>query len=297
MYGPKSSFLLATFQLLFLISCSSPGSTQQLSGAESTNLSESQKTADLAKAFEPAPMGNAYDRGSRLKWLDEQSTILKDGAENVAPKNYHALPDAQLDELPAHSDFDNDSGQEKASVSLPNKTLKGSIEKRVKGGTRKLDTISPKAGAGDEVNLDSSISQNAEVEETSINWNAWRNKVSKAIWAKFCQQLSGGGSVLLGNTVIKLNSNPPMHFPLNTKASYFCRVDDSGRLSDVQITESSGIKKFDEIVKNSVLSVEGKKYLKFPEGTKRKLVTLSMQLFTTSHGGFKEISFGDVERY
>lgn len=42
---------------------------------------------------------------------------------------------------------------------------------------------------------------------------------------------------------------------------------------------------------------DGKQFLKFPKGTKRNLVSASAKLFTTKHGNFSKISFGDIERY
>lgn len=42
---------------------------------------------------------------------------------------------------------------------------------------------------------------------------------------------------------------------------------------------------------------DGKQFLKFPKGSKRNLVSASAKLFTTKHGSFSKISFGDIERY
>ena len=174
--------------------------------------------------------------------------------------------------------------------------LKGAIRKSGKrSASVKLNAVSDTAANQGSTTLESGLTA-AESEEVSIEWDQWRNKVSKAIWARFCQNLQGGDVIKFGNYFYKYGNNTPNKFPDNTRASYAVTIDSDANLVEAKITKSSGIAKFDDLVRVSAQSVKGKKFLKFPVGSKRKQITLSLQLFTTKHGGFKDINFNDVER-
>lgn len=134
-------------------------------------------------------------------------------------------------------------------------------------------------------------------EEVSIDWDKWRNRVTRSIWARFCEHLNGGDAIMFGNTVIKLGNAPIPRFPLGTSATYSFNVNSERQLSNVRITVSSGNQQFDRIILRSVQSIDGKQFLKFPKGSKRNLVSASAKLFTTKHGSFNNIAFGDIERY
>lgn len=176
--------------------------------------------------------------------------------------------------------------------------LKGAVHKSGKhSDLKKLNASESKVLSPGSSSLDGQISADAAREEVSIEWDRWRNKLSKAIWAKFCNHLQGGDTINFGNYYWKYGNNPPLKFPDNTRATYSVTVDSDMNVVEAKITKSSGIAKFDEIVRRSAESVNRKRMLKFPAGSKRKQVTLSLQLFTTKHGGFKDIDFNDVERY
>ncbi len=177
-------------------------------------------------------------------------------------------------------------------------TLKGAVQKSGKRADRhKLNAMESKMASPSTSSLDGQISADASEEEISIEWDRWRNKVSKSIWSKFCNYLQGGDTIMIGNLYWKYGTNPALNFPDNTRATYSVTVDSDMNVVEAKITSSSGIAKFDDIVRRSAESVNKKKFLKFPAGSKRKQISISLQLFTTKHGGFKNIEFHDVERY
>lgn len=176
--------------------------------------------------------------------------------------------------------------------------LKGGVQKSGKRDEqKKLNALDAKIASPGSQALDGQSSVSVTQEEINIEWNKWRNKVSHAIWAKFCQYLQGGDTLMFGNYYWKYGNNPPLKFPDNTRATYFVTIDSDMNVVDAKITRSSGNTKFDDIVQRSAESVNRKKFLRFPAGSKRKQVTLSLQLFTSKHGGYKDIDFNDVERY
>lgn len=197
------------------------------------------------------------------------------------------LPDVVLPAVPA--------GRANESSST---TLKGAVRKFGKRpDLKKLNAMESKIASPGKSELDGQISADASEDEISIEWDRWRNKVSKSIWSKFCNYLQGGDTIMLGNLYWKYGTNPPLHFPDNTRATYSVTVDSDLNVVEAKITRSSGIAKFDDIVRRSAESVNKKKFLRFPAGSKRKQISLSLQLFTTKHGGYKDIEFHDVERY
>lgn len=183
--------------------------------------------------------------------------------------------------------------------------LKGVVQKyeKKKSGKAGLRSGSGKEDRQREDELQASLTKSeaelAEDKETTISWDKWRNRVSRFIWARFCRNLRGGDAFLIGNLVFKVGSAVEPVFPLGTRASYSCTIS-SGAGGEqklaYKISKSSGIKAFDDMVLKSLRELSGRSLLRFPEGTKRKEMTLSASLFTTRNGKFQETNFGDIER-
>jgi hypothetical protein len=178
--------------------------------------------------------------------------------------------------------------------------LKGAIQKISKQSSNSsMKELKAENGNSSSNQLNGQIdtSDGKPTEEVSIDWDKWRNRVTRSIWARFCEHLNGGDAIMFGNTVIKLGNAPIPRFPLGTSATYSFNVNSERQLSNVRITVSSGNQRFDRIILRSVQSIDGKQFLKFPKGSKRNLVSASAKLFTTKHGSFNNIAFGDIERY
>lgn len=178
--------------------------------------------------------------------------------------------------------------------------LKGAVEKV----SKQSSNSSMKQLQGENGNTSSNqltgqidTSDGKPTEEVSIDWDKWRNKMTRSIWVKFCELLNGGDAIMIGNTVIKLGDAPIPRFPLGTSATYSFNVNSERQLSNVRLTVSSGNQQFDKLVLRSVQSINRKKFLNFPKGSRRSLVTASAKLYTTKHGSFNNIAFGDIERY
>jgi hypothetical protein len=190
--------------------------------------------------------------------------------------------------------------EEKASSEEAPLVLEGAVQRisrqSFKSKMKKLEAENENAASYQlNGNIDSSAGKPAE--EVSIDWDKWRNRVTRSIWAKFCELLNGGDAIMLGGTLIKLGNAPILRFPVGTSASYSFNVNNERQLSNVRITSSSGNKQFDEIIRRSVQSIDGKQLLRFPKGSRRILVSASAKLYTTKHGSYTKIPFGDVERY
>lgn len=182
----------------------------------------------------------------------------------------------------------------------PTMLLKGAIQRVSRPSSKSsLEQSETDNGNSTSNQINGQIDSSSEklTEEVSIDWDSWRNKVTRSIWARFCELLNGGDAFMFGNMVIKLGNAPVPRFPLGTSASYSFDVNSERQLSNVRITDSSGNQQFDKLILRSVQSIDGKQFLKFPKGSKRNLVSASAKLFTTKHGSFTKISFGDIERY
>ncbi len=178
--------------------------------------------------------------------------------------------------------------------------LRGNVEKQYskKGGNYKKDKSKADSLKNGHTSLSGDIAaESSEDENITINWHRWRNKVSKAVWAKFCVLLAGGDAMMMGNLLVKLGDAPAPHFPLGTRASYTCDIENNRQLKNIRITKSSGNNDFDELVRQSVASINGKQLLKFPKQSKRRVVSVSCELFTTKNGRYSELPFTDLETY
>lgn len=157
-----------------------------------------------------------------------------------------------------------------ADVDSVSEPLKATIEK----------SVNVKEGSGD----------------FSILWDNWRNDVMKAVWAKFCILLEGGDAVKIGPMFLKLGMAPKPQFPQGIGATYSFSVGEGRKIKDVKIISSSEYPKFDEMIKKSIESLEGKRLLDFPVGTHRTDVYMAGRLITKKNGKFKSTDYNDVEK-
>ena len=239
------------------------------------------------------------------------SFAAENDAKNTSPRADGALEGQYDQSVSTESDNSNSSELSRSQDSLDSTeqggtsglVLKGQIQKLSKKSHSRLNSqdgkVDKSSNGALEARIDGSDAPDTKEEITreaaSIAWNKWRNKVSRSIWAKFCTLLNGGDSILIGNSLLKLGNAPILRFPDNTRASYSCTIDREGRLLNAKIFRSSQNEKFDSLVLQSVLSIKGKSFLKFPQGSKRTEATLNLELFTTKHGRYNELEFGDVE--
>lgn len=185
----------------------------------------------------------------------------------------------------------------KVEPTRPDFMLKGAVQKHVRRSLKgDYKSGEAKEAKGAENSLNANLTEQAEREENEISWDRWRNRVHRAVWARFCRLLRGGDAFMLGNLVFKYGNLPAPKFPLGTKASYLCTVSREGSLIEAKIIKSSGNKQFDDLMLGAVRSIEGKGMLRFPQGSKRQEVSLSSSLFTTKAGRYNEREFGDIEK-
>lgn len=144
--------------------------------------------------------------------------------------------------------------------------------------------------------LNSSVTEPGEESEYKIDWTRWRNKVGRTIWSKFNRKLIGNDAIFIGLLYLKFSdSKAPAHsFPVGIRAIYVCDVDSARHISNLRITESSGDSRYDQLVLDSVMELEGKRVLTFPLGTKREVVSISHE-FKIGKRIYRESTLDDTE--
>ena len=149
-------------------------------------------------------------------------------------------------------------------------------------------------GKARDTNLDGKTAE--EMEELSIEWDKWRNRLSKAVWHKFMLKLAGNDSFMLGKTVFKLGLAPGVNLDDGSEASYACEVTRDRQIRNLRIEKSTGNKRMNEIVLRCVWAYNGKGLLEFPEGSQRKRVTVRGKLLISSKSNFLPTTYRDFEK-
>ncbi len=144
--------------------------------------------------------------------------------------------------------------------------------------------------------IDKSVNVKSGTGNYSIIWDAWRNNVMKAVWAKFCILLEGGDAIKVGPLFLKMGMAPKPKFPPGTGATFHFTVAADRKIKDVKIVEPSGDAEFDALIKKSVEALEGKRILDFPEGSNRTDVYMGGRLITKRNGKFNSMDYNDVEK-
>ncbi len=135
-----------------------------------------------------------------------------------------------------------------------------------------------------------------ELEEQSIEWDQWRNRLSKAVWKKFMAKLAGNDAFMVGSHVFKLGVAPIVKLAEGSDAMYACEVMKDGQIRNLRIEKSSGNKQMNDMVLRCVWTLNGKSMLAFPAGSARKRVTVRGKLRISSDVGFVPTKYGDVEK-
>jgi hypothetical protein len=131
----------------------------------------------------------------------------------------------------------------------------------------------------------------------SVEWDKWHNRL---LW-----------SVQSGVTeIVNSQENMVPHFdaqrgrviyspniPLGTKATFWVKVSNDKRILDAKILQSSGNPGYDKALLDAIYSLDGSTILRYPAGSKRRVVNEAASIFTSDKGGRENFKFGDVERY
>jgi hypothetical protein len=87
------------------------------------------------------------------------------------------------------------------------------------------------------------------------------------------------------------------NIPLGTKATFWMKVSNDRRVLDARILQSSGNAGYDKALLDAIFSLDGSTILRYPSGSKRRVVNEAATIYTSDKGGRENFKFGDVERY
>lgn len=134
----------------------------------------------------------------------------------------------------------------------------------------------------------------AEDQELLIEWDKWRNRVSKKVWLKLNEQLTGGLCFNLGGILISTGEGSGYRFRKGIEVSYMCEITRDRRITNLRVTHPSGDPTYDNLVLACVRALDGKKYLEFPEGSRRTRVKTAATL-RIGRAQFHETKYNDNE--
>lgn len=134
----------------------------------------------------------------------------------------------------------------------------------------------------------------AEDQQLMIEWDRWRNRLLRAV------QLGTIG--ILNNQAEDTYRWDPQRrvmrskYPMGTEACFICQVTPGLKIQKLKILNSSGFPEFDNAVLQAVRDLEDTKILRFPERSKRPIVSQAACIRTAQTDSFQYHKFGDVER-
>ncbi len=133
-----------------------------------------------------------------------------------------------------------------------------------------------------------------EDQQLMIEWDRWRNRLLRAV------QLGTIG-ILNSHEEDTYRWDPQRRvmrskYPMGTEACFICQVTPGLKVQKLKILQSSGFPDFDNAVLQAVRDLEDTKILKFPERSKRPIVSQAACIRTATSDNFQYHKFGDVER-
>lgn len=134
----------------------------------------------------------------------------------------------------------------------------------------------------------------AEDQALLIEWDKWRNRLSRKVWLKLNEQLTGGLCFNIGGLLLSTGEGSGYHFRKGIEVTYICDVTSDRRIVNLHVTSPSGDPTYDNLVLACVQSLDGKHSLKFPEGSKRTRVRTAATL-KIGKAAFHETKYNDKE--
>lgn len=137
------------------------------------------------------------------------------------------------------------------------------------------------------------IDPDADDKQLMVEWDRWRNHF---LWAV----QSGMQELLNDPNETNLRWDPRANamvarFPLGTTAWFYCQVTPDRRVINLRITHSSGHPNYDHAVLEAINNLVGSSILRYPTGSRRKIVAQSAGIKTADSSEFRYFKFGDIE--
>ncbi len=142
-----------------------------------------------------------------------------------------------------------------------------------------------------------SADPDADDQMLSVEWDKWHNRLLWSIQSGVTEIVNNPENMVphfdqeRGKVIMAPN------IPLGTKATFWVKVSSTRRVLDAKILQSSGNSGYDKALLDAIYSLDGSNILKYPSGSKRKVVNEAATIFTSDKGGREYFKFGDTERY
>jgi len=131
-------------------------------------------------------------------------------------------------------------------------------------------------------------------QELQIQWDFWRNRLMQAIQ---------------NGTLTKINVQNDINFVWDQRqqmmvsryasgASTWYAIDvlPDRRIVNIKLTQRSPFQSYDQAVLQAINDLQGNEILRYPAGSKRKIVSQESRVQTGAGSGSQYFQFGDVER-
>jgi len=142
-----------------------------------------------------------------------------------------------------------------------------------------------------------SMDPDADDQMLSVEWDKWHNRLLWAVQSGVSEIVNNPENMVLhfdaqrGKVILAPN------IPLGTKATFWVKVSNDRRVLDARILQSSGNAGYDKALLDAIYSLDGSGILRYPSGSKRRVVNEAASIITSDKGGREFFKFGDVEKY
>lgn len=163
------------------------------------------------------------------------------------------------------------------------------------GGAGQNGAMNPlQAAATDQSRaLSGSAANDPDGAELQIDWDRWRNTLTQSIQAGTINLINIHNDI---NFVFDPRKNMMVsRYPQGIGTMYSCEVLPNQQLVNVRILQSSGNQNFDRAVFQAIMNLQGSPILRYPQGSKRQIVTQQATVFTSADSRFQKFQFNDIE--
>lgn len=157
------------------------------------------------------------------------------------------------------------------------------------------DRSKPLSGSAQVQDLGASLDPDMDDEDVMVEWDKWRNRFLRAVQQGVQETLSNTGD-------LQMRFDPRTgqvyaRFPMGTTCWFSCQVTPDRHVVHLKVMQPSGFPHFDQAVLDSVNALEGSALLRYPQGSRRKIVSQAAGIKTSEQQNNTYYHFGDTEHY
>jgi hypothetical protein len=131
----------------------------------------------------------------------------------------------------------------------------------------------------------------------SVEWDKWRNRLLRSVQSGVSEIVNSRENMVPHFDAQRNKLVYAPNVPLGTKATFWVKVSSEKRVLDARILASSGNPGYDKALLDAIYSLDGSSILRYPSGSKRRVVDQAATILTSDREGAENFKFGDVERY